>query len=689
MLKIFFIIFLFLTASAQILAQCNGVYFKETNRQIFSNEFAYHNVEDIDGDGLNDLIGFSPTSNTNNTYNYQIYFYKRLSKTSFDTNAKISTINNFTGVFGDVNNDNKKDLIISTPNGLTTYLNDGSGRFINTTPFTTLLFGESVWAAGDLNNDGKADLVSSVPVPNSSTLYYRLAQADNTFGPALTIMTFPWFIQANTYNNQAIIEDINNDGLKDIVYRIFGGASGDKLGVAINNGTTFLDRNIYDNFPLYNESRKLKPIDFNNDGKKDFVSRPYSVITNPNIAKIKFLISNENGYADQEIIIPTSNYNLTNIQFGSDYILGDFDDNGFNDVIIQGDTKYLLLKNLGNSTFNQQLFNSYLTVNYADSIDADNKPDTFSLNRYLLNGSYIISSNNQFVPTQNSIRFRQNVCNPVGQTKTIDFNGDGLTDKAFWNPTTGVWRYYTDDTQTNQVYFQWGLGSAGDVPVPNDYDGDGITDYAVYRKPTGTWYIYRSSDQQYYAFPFGIAEDKPIPADFDGDGKADIAVYRPSQGNWYIWLSQTNQFYAANFGISEDKPLPADYDGDGKADISVYRPSSGTWYRLNSGSNNSFFAFQYGISTDKPIPTDYDGDGKANIAVFRDGIWFILREDYSTSVQYWGTTNDTPLVPESYSPKLWVYRRNATAIYDTTTSYNAFSTGNSFNETFVSNIIPE
>jgi hypothetical protein len=46
--------------SLQVSAQC-GVYFKDTNRQALSDPIAYGYFEDFDGDGKEDLLGYTPT----------------------------------------------------------------------------------------------------------------------------------------------------------------------------------------------------------------------------------------------------------------------------------------------------------------------------------------------------------------------------------------------------------------------------------------------------------------------------------------------------------------------------------------------------------------------------------------------------------------------------------------------------
>lgn len=328
------------------------------------------------------------------------------------------------------------------------------------------------------------------------------------------------------------------------------------------------------------------------------------------------------------------------------------------------------------------------------NLDGDGKRDAVSLVQPIIDGAYRLNdgNNNFYFILRNAVSFSKNICDSVGQTKIVDFNADGVTDRAFWNTTNGSWRY-TDGTNTvfnSPAFFQWGI--PGDVPVANDYDGDAQTDYAVYRPSTGTWWVFRSAIQQPFALNFGISEDKPVPADYDGDGRADIAVFRPSTGDWHIWLSQTNQYGAVHFGATGDKPVPADYDGDGRADVAVFRPSEAVWYRLNS-SDLSVSVTQYGNGTDKLMPADYDGDGRANIAVFRDGVWYVLRPDFSTTIFNWGIANDEPFVNDSPKPYVGVFRRSSSQFWTTSPPLGLFGsgspTGSTTGETFVSSILPQ
>ncbi|HEY0547008.1 MAG TPA: FG-GAP-like repeat-containing protein [Pyrinomonadaceae bacterium] len=227
-----------------------------------------------------------------------------------------------------------------------------------------------------------------------------------------------------------------------------------------------------------------------------------------------------------------------------------------------------------------------------------------------------------------------------------DYNGDGTTDVAVYQPSTHIW-FTSLDPSTNYGAVQW--GSDGDIPAPGFYDADQKTDIAVFRPSDGNWYIVKSTGETDIRH-WGASGDKPVPADYDGDGLTDVAVWRPSVSTWFIRQSAGGTA-TVDWGISTDVPVPADYDGDGKTDVAVWRPSTGFWY-VRQSSNGAMRSDEWGQMGDVPVVGDYDHDGKADLAVYRPstGAWYIFSScPCVLASASFGSAQDTP-VPSAFNP---------------------------------------
>ena len=208
-----------------------------------------------------------------------------------------------------------------------------------------------------------------------------------------------------------------------------------------------------------------------------------------------------------------------------------------------------------------------------------------------------------------------------GRTTSTQFGGPGMiplpglwdnnntVDIAVFNPETSQWSVSFNFANQSSVTF----GASTDIPVPGDYNGDGFRQFAVFRN--GTWFILQPNGATRQV-NWGIPGDIPVPADYNGDGRTDIAVFRPSTGTWHI-LIQGSPSQTIQFGAPGDIPVPFDFDGDGSAEIAIFRPSTGTWYRPGHAP------FQFGGPGDIPVPGDYDGDGIVDFAVYRQGEWWV------------------------------------------------------------------
>jgi len=226
-----------------------------------------------------------------------------------------------------------------------------------------------------------------------------------------------------------------------------------------------------------------------------------------------------------------------------------------------------------------------------------------------------------------------------------DFDGDGITDRAFWRPSTSTWNFQYSSGGGAAVQILPG----NIVPAAADYDGDLKADIAFWRPSTTTWSVRRSSDSVTTTTVLGHANDRPIPADYDGDAKADIALYRPGTSTWFTLLSTDGSLNGVKLGLRGDEPVPGDYDGDGRWDFAVYRPFSGIWHFLMADQTRK--SVKFGTIGGRPSPADFDGDGKIDLAVFLNGHWEILNSSNDEEVELdFGATGDIP-VPRGYIPQ--------------------------------------
>jgi hypothetical protein len=227
-----------------------------------------------------------------------------------------------------------------------------------------------------------------------------------------------------------------------------------------------------------------------------------------------------------------------------------------------------------------------------------------------------------------------------------DYDGDGVTDLAFWRPSEGRW-YVISSFNNQDASLVWGI--ANDIPVPADYLGRGKATPAIWRPSSGQWWLWGSGGAVW-----GQLGDVPVPADYDGTGKAQIAVWRPSTGEWLI----QGRVQPIQWGLLGDVPVPADYDGTGKAQMAVWRPTTGEWWILGRPQ-----PIQWGLQGDKPVPFDFDQDGKVDLAVWRPstGEWWVVPSSGAPAFnRQWGLTGDLP-APGRYSgsgsrPGMMVWR---------------------------------
>jgi len=144
--------------------------------------------------------------------------------------------------------------------------------------------------------------------------------------------------------------------------------------------------------------------------------------------------------------------------------------------------------------------------------------------------------------------------------------------------------YRTTSTITTHSY-NWGIPGAR--PVPGDYNGDGVSDWALYDPTTGNWYIKDMITRSWLmnGENWGGPGLVPVPGDYDGDTRFDLALYELATGNWYIkslWKAEPICF-GQNWGGAGLYPVPGDFNGDGVWDLSTYQTSTGNWFIRSLG----------------------------------------------------------------------------------------------------------
>ena len=239
-----------------------------------------------------------------------------------------------------------------------------------------------------------------------------------------------------------------------------------------------------------------------------------------------------------------------------------------------------------------------------------------------------------------------------------DFDGDGVTDLAYYNLSTGTWTIDNSSVYGVQGPQVFTMGTPNtSIPVVGYFSPNGgqltqppqvaqAEEVAVmnYQNGQDVWTIDSSSQGAYTVSMAGQAGDIPVPGDYDSVGYDQLAVYRPSTAQ-FIVLQQnyssgtgtvtysTEVFnlgqYLAQFGLSADEsqlvPVADQYDNVspalpsttpifGKTEAAVYDPAQGTYLILGPNGPYTVSGFLPG---DIPAPGDYLGNGSDQAVVYR------------------------------------------------------------------------
>ncbi|MBI3616703.1 MAG: VCBS repeat-containing protein, partial [Candidatus Omnitrophica bacterium] len=225
--------------------------------------------------------------------------------------------------------------------------------------------------------------------------------------------------------------------------------------------------------------------------------------------------------------------------------------------------------------------------------------------------------------------------NGDGRTDRLVFDpvdNDGAADFCVFYPSTGRWDVFVSYLSSEPHRFTgtgtWISGfGAGQEPTTGDFNGDGLTDIAYFYEDANTGYkraaIALNVGGGYFqevpgATPIiGNAGSVGISGDFNGDGLTDLGFWEKASGLWQIRfnpgdIKATFPLMAEVSGFGPGKqPMIADFNSDGLTDIGYYDNSSQkAVYRLSTGrtftNEQSLFL---GWSTEDVHAVEFNGDG--------------------------------------------------------------------------------
>jgi len=233
-----------------------------------------------------------------------------------------------------------------------------------------------------------------------------------------------------------------------------------------------------------------------------------------------------------------------------------------------------------------------------------------------------------------------------------DYNGDGKTDLALYDQTASTFRYQINGTNTPSS-FPLGYSNHVSIPVNGDYDGDGKTDFAIYDQTAAQFDIDSSSNGHQSSYSLGIVGNNDIPfaADFNGDGLTDLAVYDPVHAEFIYQINGTNVVNAVSLGVATDHPIPVngDFDGDGKTDFAVYDPVTAQFdIQYSSTGQRVMISFGDPNNQDTPLNGYFSGNAKTDLAVYDPSLSKVTIQNsrtlqYATGTITYGADNPAPI----------------------------------------------
>ena len=582
-------------------------------------------------------------------------------------------------IVGDINGDGRLDVIT---NGLNWHSQQVDGQFREESKLGPNVVDLKL---ADFNNDGALDMVYLHVGPYNyyydDNLILRLNQGGGAFGQEIIINSF-W----NFANSKLLVDDLDNDGLDDIVvlYRSFiatwykNNGSGNFTEVAtIDPGTTIVSLSI---------------VDWDGDGDKDFFMSDSS-------GKLSWY-ENINGLGAFPNQVLVYQGNTSYIDRIKNFRFNDFDLDGDQDLFALGessqyDYQIVVFENTGSTILSD--FTAISTENVTQFEFNDNNQDGL-VDILFVGETQSFSNRNLFKVNQkqdNSF-FEQEWIDYLSEDqthiKTVDLYQDGNTDFLYirnvnfstLTPSTSKIMIINDISEKTEHspinYFDYDLsGLVGQFQFDiGDLNGDGQEDIVVAAPQSNRLLWYQNLiGQPVFAEmkDLNIAVENNFNGqvlkifDWDQDGNNDLLATSPTDLYLYTNNTSLNNGLLLLDSIDSNTIRIGDFDQDNDTDIlAVDLKDLNFKVYYNDGNNNFNSALLLSNPSQlkrsfKIYPTDVGGDGDADIVVAWCYCVLGSSNDYNQLeyIENLGTSFASPQVISSSSSEIdFINFQNAT-----------------------------
>jgi hypothetical protein len=589
---------------------------------------------------------------------------------------------------GDINRDGVPDLVIGAAGNssslvLTALIGVGDGTFGApiASPISSVLVEYKV-GIGDFDDDGVPDIVYS---DGYEYLYFMKGDGNGHFGTPISFPTYDPSKYVGYGMQDIFVFDLNGDGHPDLI-----GPGGNGLNVLLGQGGGKFSPAV-----TYSTYNGLHVADFDGDGHVDAISCDNTGTTGytaanlgtivvaygradgtfgPNIAvstvpnhegfvtgitdlhgdgKNRIVVASPDGVSITLGATPgvTESYagsfaqNLVAFSATNQYLLGDFNEDGYTDIAMPADNALAILYGRSDGTFNGAVSvetDGYIGVASLQLVDVtgDHIPDAVTSTTAIFRGN----GDGTFAPLPN-----YDTWSGGGRLYPADFNGDGNIDFL-----SGETIYYGDGKGSFTRMVLDGLGNApAFAPVGyyanGNFNNDGKPDAAASMDSNmagvnGLSFAISTVTPKIYNYSYFSMTEIPGPlgtGDFNRDHCDDVAAAGETQililksdcsGNFTQIGSYTTGYQGSYFSpfspsYSATDLIVVDLDGDGNLDI-VYTISSAKVARILYGNGDG--AFKQGVDIDLAYSSnfvtagDLDGDGNPDLVFSGYGLITII-----------------------------------------------------------------